>query len=160
MARWLVNSAALLIWGVSVMISVFQIRRPPLCGPQPAHPAPTALPPAPRFGHLHPAAGAVHAAGTDEASAAELAPAQLHSQLVESRASWANANCDILGFCSSFMERQGLLCTSGWWGRTLCSHKILAPGTDVMVMGTIRFIITMRLVYDPYRQRDYIVTVI
>lgn len=68
------------------MSSAFQIRRAALCDPQPAPPATTVLPPASRFGHRHPAAGAACAASTDEASTAELASVQPNSQLVKNRA--------------------------------------------------------------------------
>lgn len=45
----------------------------------PVPPAPTVLPPAPRFGHPQTAARAVGAAGANKASAAELALPQMNS---------------------------------------------------------------------------------
>lgn len=83
-----------------------------LCTP-PVSPAPTVLPPAPWFGHPQTAAGAVGTAGTNKASPVELALPQLNLHLVRSRASCANADCDILGFRSPFIEGQGLLRTDG-----------------------------------------------
>lgn len=66
------------------------------------------VPPAPQFGHSQTAAGVVGADGTNKVLAVDLALPQLNSHLVKSRVICANVDCDILGFRSPFMERQGM----------------------------------------------------